>query len=170
MDVVKTASNWARAEMISSALFAVIGVLFMLVSLSLWQLGRTDMARAFVLPGLVAGGLLVVLGVGLFIPAQTRLGAIPAAYGADPGAFLSAEIARADKVLNDYRIAAFRVFPAIIALCALLIPFVDAPAWRAALITAIAMFTVLIVIDGSANTRLQDYRQQLSAFDAAMRR
>ena len=73
-------------------------------------------------------------------------------------------------MLNDYRIAAFRVFPAIIALCALLIPFVDAPAWRAALITAIAMFTVLIVIDGSANTRLQDYRQLLSAFDAAMRR
>ena len=65
-------------------------------------------------------------------------------------------------MLNDYRILAFRLFPAIIALCALAVPFLDGPYWRASLITAIALFTILILVDSTANARLQDYRQQLS--------
>ena len=75
---------------------------------------------------LVAGGLLLILGVGLLFPAQARLADVPAAFGGDPAGFIATEITRADKVLNDYRIAVFRVFPAIIALCALALPFLDA--------------------------------------------
>ncbi len=162
MDIVKTASDWARFEMASSAAFILFALCFVLASAGFWQLGRTDLARAFVLPMLVAGGLLLILGAGLFLPAQARLAEIPAHFGADPAGALGAEIARVDKILNDYRIAVFRVFPLIIALCALAFIVLDGPAWRASLITAIALFTVLLLVDSNANARLGDYRLALS--------
>ena len=65
-------------------------------------------------------------------------------------------------MLNDYRIAVFRIFPAIIALCALAIPFLEGAAWRASLTTAIAFLVVLILVDTNANARLDAYRAQLS--------
>ncbi|MBA98365.1 MAG: hypothetical protein COB29_15770 [Sulfitobacter sp.] len=162
MDIVKTASDWARFELLSTVAFMTFGLAFGLAGLGFRQLATTDLARAFTVPMLVAAGLLLILGVGLFFPAQARLAAVPAAFGGDAAGFIASEITRADKVLNDYRIAAFKVFPALLALCALAVPFLDGPYWRASLITAIALFTVLILIDSNANARLQDYRQQLS--------
>lgn len=162
MDIAKTASDWARFELHSAAVFIAFGLAFALAGLGFRQLGTTDMTRAYVVPMLVAGGLLLILGIGLFFPAQARLATVPTALGGDAAGFVAAEIARADKVLNDYRIAVFRVFPAIIALCAMAIPFLDGPLWRASLITAIAMVTALILVDSNANGRLGAYRAQLS--------
>ncbi|HBB85218.1 MAG TPA: hypothetical protein DC031_18610 [Sulfitobacter sp.] len=167
MDIVKAASDWARFEMHSGAVFAAFGLAFLLAGLGFRQWGGTDFSRALLVPMLVAGVLLLILGVGLGLLGQSRLAAVPATYASDATAFLTAELARTDKMLNDYRILAFRLFPAIIALCALAIPFLDGPYWRASLITAIALFTVLILIDSNANARLQDYRQQLSMAEAS---
>jgi len=169
MDIVKAASDWARFEMLSTVAFMTFGLAFGLAGLAFRQLATTDLARAFTVPMLVAGGLLLIFGVGLFFPAQARLAAVPAAFGGDAAGFIASEIIRADKVLNDYRIAVFWVFPALIALCALAVPFLDGPYWRASLITAIALFTVLILIDSNANARLQDYRQQLSMAEGSLR-
>ncbi|MAM25697.1 MAG: hypothetical protein CML55_10035 [Rhodobacteraceae bacterium] len=162
MDIVKTATDWTRAEMLSSAFFILFGLSFLLASLGFWQMGKTDMARAYVVPMLVAGTLVLILGAGLFFPSQARLTSFPAAYATDAVGFVAEEIARADRVLNEYRIAVFRVVPLIIAACALAIPFFEAPIWRASLITTVAMMAVILVIDTNANTRLEGYREQLA--------
>lgn len=167
MDIFKTVSDWARFEMLSAVAFMTFGLAFGLAGLGFRQLATTDLARAFTVPMLVAGGLLLILGVGLFFPAQARFAGVPAAFGEDPGGFVAAEITRADKGVNVYRIAILGVFPAIIALCALAVPFLDGSNWRASLITAIAFFTVLILVDSNANARLQEYRQQLSMAEGA---
>jgi predicted membrane channel-forming protein YqfA (hemolysin III family) len=162
MDIVKTATDWTRAEMLSSAFFILFGLSFLLASLGFWQLGRTDMARAFVVPMLVAGTLILIIGVGLFLPSQARLTSFPAAYAIDSASFIAEEIARADRVMNEYRIAVFRVIPLIIAACALAILYFETPHWRASLVTTIAMMAVILVIDTNANARLEDYREQLA--------
>ncbi len=161
MDIVKAASDWARFEMLAAAVFAAFGCAFLMAGLGFRQWGMTDLARACVIPMLVAGVLLLILGVGLFLPARARLAAVPAGFASDSAAFLAAELGRADKVLIDYRVAVFRVFPAIIALCALAIPVLEAPYWRTSLITAIAMFAVLLLVDSTANARLQSYVAEL---------
>lgn len=163
MDIVKTASYWAQFEMLSATVFAAFGLAFLLVGVGFRLLGTTDLARGFVIPMLVAGRQLPVLGAGLFLLAQTRLAAIPTAFGRDPAAFVASALARTDKVLSDYRTAVFRVFPALIALCALLIPFLEGPIWRAGLITAIAMVTILILLDSNADARLRLYKAQLAS-------
>ena len=55
MDMLKTAIDWAKAEVFSTSFFIVFGVLFVLTSIGFWQLGKTDMARANINPTLVAG-------------------------------------------------------------------------------------------------------------------
>ena len=162
MDIVKTATDSTRAEMLSSAFFILLGLSFLLASLGFWQLGRTDMARAYVIPMLVAGALILIIGLGLFFPSHARLTSFPAAYATDAAGFVADEIARADHVLNEYRIAVFRVIPLIIAACALAIPFFESPLWRASLITTIAMMAVILVVDTNANARLEAYREQLA--------
>ncbi|SDF45724.1 hypothetical protein [Limimaricola pyoseonensis] len=161
MDIVKTATVWMRAEMLSAAFFILFGLSFLLASLGFWQLGRTDMARAYVVPMLVAGTLILIIGVGLFVPSQARLTSFPAAYAIDSAGFIAEEIARADKVLNEYRIVVFRVIPLIIAACALAILYFETPLWRASLITTIGMMAVILVIDTNASARLASYREQL---------
>ncbi|MBE3640111.1 hypothetical protein [Mangrovicoccus algicola] len=162
MDIVKTATDWTRAEMLSSAFFILFGLSFLLASLGFWQLGRTDMAKAYIIPLLVAGTLILIIGVGLFFPSLARLTSFPAAYATDAAGFVADEIARADRVLNEYRIAVFRVIPLIIAACALAILYFETPLLRASLITTLAMMAVILVIDTNANARLEGYKAQLA--------
>jgi len=47
MDILKAATEWARAELVSTPFFMLFGVLFMATSVGFWQLGKTEMARAY---------------------------------------------------------------------------------------------------------------------------
>ncbi|MEL6752250.1 MAG: hypothetical protein AAFO70_09230 [Pseudomonadota bacterium] len=161
MDIVKTASEWARTEMFASAFFVLFGMTFLAASYGVSQFGRTDATRGYVWPMLVAGALLLVLGVGLVISNQGRLTTFPTDFATNANDAIAAEIARAEQTLAGYRTAVFRVMPALIALCAILIPFLTGPIWRAGLVVAIAMLTVIIVVDSGAIARLEAYRDQL---------
>ena len=77
MDIVKAASDWARFEMHSGAVFAAFGLAFLLAGLGFRQWGGTDFARALLVPMLVACVMLLILGVGLSLLGQSRLAATP---------------------------------------------------------------------------------------------
>lgn len=62
MDILKMATDWAKGEIFSSAFFIIAGVLFVAASIGFWQLGKTDMAKAYIIPTLVAGALLMIIG------------------------------------------------------------------------------------------------------------
>ena len=163
MDVVKTAGDWARTETLASALFVLFGATFLAASLGFWQIGKMDVAHGYVVPMLVAGVLLLALGVGLVVSNGGRISAFEAAYAASTSDAVGAEIARADEMLAGYRIAVFRAFPMIIAVCAVLVPFLAGPLWRASLVTAIAMLAVIMLVDTGAIARLEAYREQLAS-------
>lgn len=161
MDVLKTALEWAKAEIFSSAFFIVAGAFFLLISYGFWQTGKTDTAKAYVIPLLVGGLLLVTIGVGLVYSNKTRLAQFPEAYRQDPVAFVQSEIQRVEKTMAEYRTVVFRWIPVIIAVLGLGIAFVDRLSWRASAITAIGMLVVILLIDSNAYARLEVYRQQL---------
>lgn len=161
IDILKTATEWTKAEMFSSAFFILFGVAFLLTSLGFWQLGKTDVAKAYVFPTLIAGALLLIIGVGIFFPSLTRVTSFATAYQTDAAGFIAAEIFRAEKVLNEYRIAVFRIIPLIVVVCAAMILIFEGPIWRASFVTIIAMMAVIMLIDTNANARLEDYRAAL---------
>ena len=105
--ILKTAMDWAKSEMFSSMFFALFGVAFLFASASFWYLGKTETAKAFVIPLLVTGILLVILRVGLVIANQWRLSTFPTAFAADAKAFLlqksPAQIRQSAAIKKRYR-------------------------------------------------------------------
>lgn len=161
MDILKTATDWARAEVFSTSFFLYFGAAFVFASLGFWRMGSTELARAYVVPLLVAGVLLLIIGGGLVYTNKTRIVSFAADYASDPAAFISAEIERTERTLKEYRTVVFTAIPLIIVAAALVILFVSAPAWRAAGITVVAMLVVILLIDGNAGARIAAYHQQL---------
>lgn len=161
MDILKAATDWAKAELFSTPFFVLFGVLFMASSFGFWQLGKTDMARAYIIPTLVAGGLLTIIGLGLFFTNKARVSQFEKAYKEDASAFISSEIERVEATLKEYQNIVFTAIPVIIIVCALVILFVSTPIVRASMITTLAMLVVILLIDGTAKARISEYNQQL---------
>ena len=161
MDILKTATDWAKAELFSTPFFILFGLVFIVVSFGFWQLGKTEIARAYIIPTLVAGLLLLTIGLGLFFTNKSRITQFETAYNKDASAFVESEITRAESTIKEYNIVVFKAIPAIIILAALLIIFINNPTWRAISITTIAMMIVILLVDGTAYARMQDYKHQL---------
>jgi len=165
MDILKAATDWAKAELFSTPFFILFGVVFMAASLGFWQLGKTDIARAYIIPTLIAGILLLTIGLGLFFTNKSRITQFETTYNTDASAFVASEIVRAERTLKEYENIVFTAIPLIIAACAMVILFVNTPIWRASLITTIAMLVVILLIDGTAHARIDTYHKQLLSIE-----
>ncbi|RNC80038.1 MAG: hypothetical protein ED557_12985 [Balneola sp.] len=161
MDILKTAIDWAKAEVFSSQFFIFFGILFVLGTIGFWQLGKTELAKAFIFPTLVAGILLLAIGLGLLFTNKARTTDFATAYNSDPSDFVKSEIANTEKIIGEYRTIVFKIIPVIIVGAALLLIFVDKPSWRAISITTIALMVVILFIDSNAYERVKAYNQQL---------
>ncbi len=73
MDILKASIDWVKVELFSTPFFILFEILFMVVSLGFWQLGKTEMARAYIISTLVAGALLTIIGLGLFFTNKSIL-------------------------------------------------------------------------------------------------
>lgn len=161
IDILKASTDWARAELFSTPFFVLFGIGFLMAGAGFWQLGKTDMARAYIIPTLVAGSLLIIIGLGLFFTNKSRLANFPIAYEKNSTEFIQSELERAEATLKEYKNIVFRAIPVIIITCSLLILFFNKPIWRASAITAIAMLVVILLIDGTASARVENYNKQL---------
>ena len=142
----------------------------MAASMGFWQLGKTEIARAYIIPTFVAGALLFIIGVGLFFTNKSRITQFETAYNNDASAFVKSELVRAEATLKEYQTIVFKVIPFIIAVCALIIVFMDKPIWRASMITTIAMMVVILLIDGTAHARIDAYNQQLLVVEKELKK
>ncbi len=161
MDILKTATDWAKSELFSTPFFILFGLVFISASIGFWQLGKTDIARAYIIPTSVAGVLLLTIGLGLFFTNKSRIKEFEIAYNKDATVFVESEITRAESTLKEYKTVVFKAIPIIIILAALLIMFINSPTWRAISITTIAMMIVILLIDGTAHARIENYKKQL---------
>lgn len=161
MDILKASTDWAKAELVSTPFFAIAGLVFIAMSIGFWQMGKTDLAKAYIIPALVAGTLLVIIGAGLYFTNKNRITQFETAYKADSSAFITSELERAEATLKEYKNIVFTAIPIIIAVCAVVLFFTNAPIWRASMITSIVMLAVIMLIDGLAHARIAEYNQQL---------
>gem|GEM_PF-6976301 len=121
MDILKAATDWAKAELVSTPFFVLAGVVFLAISLGFWQVGKTDLAKAYIIPTLVAGALLVIIGLGLFFTNKNRITQFETAYNTDAPAFIASEIERSEATLKEYKNVVFTGIPIIIVICALVL-------------------------------------------------
>jgi len=164
MDILNASTEWANAEVFSSKIVLLLSLLFFLAALGFWQLGKTEMAKAFIWPLLVAGVLMIAVSAGLYFSNKPRTASFETAYKNNPSEFIHSEIARTAQSQNDLAMIVFTVLPIVIMAASLLIIFVSAPLWRAIGITVIALTTCLIFIDSNTSARNANYHQQLLEF------
>ncbi len=168
-EILKAALAWAKAEVFSSQFFIFFGILFLSASIGFWQLGKSEIAKAYIFPTLVAGVLLLALGLGMFFSNKARVANFEADYKSDPSAFVKAEISRTEKTMGEYSTMVFKVFPIVIILAAMLFMFVDKPLWRAISSTTIAFLVVILLVDNNANARIDAYNKQLLQVEKQLR-
>ncbi|MDC1068558.1 hypothetical protein OAQ99_05295 [Candidatus Kapabacteria bacterium] len=160
MVILTIATEWAKAEVFSTRFFIFFALVFLSTSFGFWQLGKTELAKAYILPMLVSGLLLMTIGIGLFFTNKSRLTQFENAYNSNKIAFFQSEIERSESTLKEYKVV-FKVIPVLIIFAALLILFIDTPIWRAISITTIAMLIVILIVDGNAHARIEAYNTEL---------
>ncbi|NNC62226.1 MAG: hypothetical protein HKO11_07800 [Eudoraea sp.] len=160
MELLKLATEWAKAEVFSTRFFIFFAILFLIGSVGFWQLGKTDLAKAYIIPTLVAGLLLMTIGLGLFYTNKSRITQFESAFNSDAPSFYQSEMERSESTLKEYTVV-FKVIPILIIAAALMILFVNTPTWRAISITTIAMLIVILLVDGTAHSRIEAYHKEL---------
>lgn len=160
MELLKLATEWARAEVFSTRFFIFFAILFLIASIGFWKLGITDLAKAYIIPTLVAGLLLMTIGLGLFYTNKSRITQFEKAFNTDAPSFYQSEIERSESTLKEYKVV-FKVIPILIIVAALLVLFVNTPTWRAISITTITMLIIILLVDGTAHSRIEAYHKEL---------
>lgn len=163
MEILKIATEWAEAEVFSSRFFILFGIMFVLATLGFWQLGKTETAKAYIIPTLVAGTLLLAVGIGIYVANKSRTTSFTSSYNDNPVEFVKSEITRTEKSMGEYKTIVFKIIPIIIVVAALLIVFVDKASWRAISITTITMMVCILLVDSNANSRIEAYHDKLLA-------
>jgi hypothetical protein len=85
-------------------------------------------------------------------------------FKTDAAAFYQSEIERCESTLKEYTVV-FKVIPVLVIISALLILVFHTPLWRAIGITTIAMLTVIMLIDGLAHARMENYYKNLKSLE-----
>jgi len=160
MELLNLSTEWAESEVFSTRFFILFAILFFIVSLGFWQLGKTDLAKAYIIPTFVAAILLLIVGLGLFYTNKSRIKQFSEEYKSNSILFFESEIKRTESTLKEYKVV-FKVIPLLIIFAALLILFFDSNTIRAISLTTIAMLIVVLLIDGTAHSRIESYNKSL---------
>ena len=161
MDILKASTDWAKAELYSTPFFILFGVIFLFACLGFWQLGKTELSKAYVVPTLISGVLLIIIGIGLFYTNKARITQFQSDFQDNQHLFVKTELERVNNTLNEYDVIVFTIIPIIIVICSVGLVFINQPSWRASLITSIAMLIIILLIDGTAQSRIVIYQEQL---------
>ncbi|MGC6501398.1 MAG: hypothetical protein ACON47_01575 [Flavobacteriaceae bacterium] len=165
MEILKIAIEWAKDEIYSSKFFILFGILFLIGAIGFWQLGKTEMAKAYLYPLLVCGVLLVLVGSGLVYTNYKRLDAFEKVAPENLSTLVASELVRAERTIIEYERIVFKAIPLIIVCFALLLFFSSQPIWRAVSIATIGMMVVVLSIDSNAYQRMKSYKAHLISFE-----
>tara|TARA_A200000159_G_C7226295_1_gene298271 strand:+ start:348 stop:848 length:501 start_codon:yes stop_codon:yes gene_type:complete len=160
MELLNLSTEWAESEVFSTRFFILFAILFFITSLGFWQLGKTDLAKAYIIPTFVAALLLLIVGLGLFYTNKSRIKQFNEDFNSNSISFYESEIKRTESTLKEYKVV-FKVIPLLINIATFLILFFNSTTIRAISITTIAMLIIVLLIDGTAHSRIESYNKSL---------
>lgn len=161
MEIVKAATTWAKAEIISAIFFILFGLIYILISFYFKQMGSNTLGNALFTPLLIAGALLVLAGIGFYVSNKSKLNNFEKDYRSNPASVVQAELERTESTIKTYQNVALKVFPAIMLIAAVIAFFVASPLLRAICIAVFAFLFVLVLLDSQALKRMKVYQNHL---------
>ncbi len=168
MDILNISTQWARDEIFSSKFFVVIAIIFIAVAIGFWQLGKSELAKSFVIPMLVCGALIMIIGIGLIYNNTARLRMFEEEYNRDRVEFVESELSRTASTIVQTKTIIYLWIPILIIIAALGLILLDSPRYRAFFITVIAMMLVLMFVDSNSCSRIVSYRALFESIDIGL--
>ncbi len=169
MEIVNAANQWAKAEVVSSYIFMLFGISYLLASYAFGKWGNTELTKALVIPILVAGGLLLMAGIGFYFSNNTKLKNFESDYQKNPTEFVKSEIGRTEQTIKTYKNVALKVFPLFIGIALLCVVFLLNSLVKAICIAVAAFFFVLVLLDSQALKRMEHYHDKLVLTEKVLR-
>ncbi|HEY1871514.1 MAG TPA: hypothetical protein VGG71_10675 [Chitinophagaceae bacterium] len=160
MDLLKFSIDWARAEVFSARIVWLFSIITLLCAIGFSFWGKTPMAKAFVIPLIVAAIFLVSVGIGLYAANHSRIAQFEKDYKLDAKAFISKEIARTSDSQGQLKLV-FRILPVIAVVAAILLVIFTSPHWRAITVTTLLLAAFLMAVDSNTEARNDAYHEQL---------
>ncbi len=165
MDTLNLAQQWAKAEIFSSKFFIAIAIVFFAASIGFWLLGKSEMAKSYIIPTIVCGSLMLIVGVGLVYNNHSRVKTFAEDYKKDKIEFLNSELERTEKTIAQTDRTIYKILPILIIVAAVLIIFMTALFWRAWCITFIAMLALTLIVDSNSQLRIINYNKDLKTIE-----
>ena len=110
MNILKLSMDWARAESIFHKISLLLSLLFFIAAIGFWQLGKTEMAKAFLWPMLVAGIFVIAVSAGLYFANKPRITQFQTAYNTcDAKAFVQNRNRAYGKIFQNDLALVFKV-------------------------------------------------------------
>lgn len=160
MDIIKLSTDWAKSEVFSAKMIALLSIVVLLTAVGFFCFGKTQMARTFIIPLLISGVFLVAVSAGLYFANQPRIERFEKEFIESPQAFVEKEIQRTEKSNNDFKLV-FQILPLLAVVGALIIFFLKTHHWKAIGIILVLLSTLLMLIDANTAARNDNYLNEL---------
>lgn len=158
MEIINYSIDWARGEVFSARVIALISVFVLLCAAGFYFWGKTSMARAYWLPLALSGVFLIIVAGGLYFANHPRITSFQQEYKENPELFIKNELARTAKSDGDLNIIVYTILPAIVIVSGILcIVLISSPNIRAWLIVLMMLSAFLMVVDSNTKARNADY-------------
>lgn len=160
MDIIKISTDWARAEIFSAKAVWIFSIITIISAVGFYYLGKTVMAKAFVIPLAITGFLITAIGTGLYTANKPRIIQFENEYKTDSSTFIQKEIERTSKSNGDF-VVVFKVLPILIIVGAGMFLLGKSPYWQTSGISLVLLAAFLLAVDSNTAARNEAYRQEL---------
>lgn len=161
MEIIKAATKWTKAEMVSALFFMGFGIVYLSIAIYFWQFGEREFTKALFIPMLISGGLLLSAGLSFYLSSRSLLKRFESEYKADPNTLIQSEIVRAEKTIKSYENVALKFFPLVLVVAILLYIVISSTLIKAICIGIIVFLSAIILLDSQALKRMKTYYQEL---------
>lgn len=164
MEIINYSIDWARGEVFSARVTALISVFVLLCAAGFFFRGKTSMARAYRLPPALSGVFPVVVAGGLYYANHPHITSFQEQYRENPEQFVKSEPERTAKSDSDLTMIVFRILPVIVIACAIGAMFITKTPWRAWFIVLMMPGAFLMAVDSNTRARNAEYHKILLTY------
>lgn len=161
MEIIDYSIEWARGEVFSSKVIALISVFVLLCAAGFYFWGKTAMARAYWMPLAVSGVFLIVVAGGLYFANHPRITDFQEQYKENAELFIKSELERTAKSDRDLDNIVYMILPILVIVLAIGAIVLTGVNWRAWLITMMLLCSFLMIVDSNTKARNAAYRTHL---------
>lgn len=160
MNIIQASTDWARGEVVESALIAITGVIVLVAAGLFAKYGATVHSKSMTIPFGLVGALFLVMGVIGVVSNNNNVTAFEQKAKENPAQFIQAEKQRVEGFAKIYAIT-YPMGAIAIALGTVLFLFISGSQIKAVGLALIFLGLTTFVVDYFAHERGDGYYQQL---------